>query len=141
MDNKEKNTSGFGLGFTLGAIAAAILLVVLGTKEGRKTARIIIKKIDDYLKGIQENLDLNPDEIMNKAHVLEDETRTKVIEIKDAVIDKVAQIKESASHILKEEKEKLEKLQRINNVQTKGREIAEKIGKKFFSKQGKKNLD
>lgn len=108
---ERRHDSGFWLGFFIGGIIGAILIVVMGTKEGKRVARILKGKIEEYLKDIE----------------------TQVEDKKEVITQKAEEVK-------KEVAQKIEKVvphEKVVEIQEKGRVIAEQIGQKFFSKQGK----
>ncbi len=135
MEKKDNTT--FGVGFIIGALSSAVLITLLGTKEGRKTARLLIDKIDDYLKDVEKNINFDRTEVIEKAEELKEEAISKVEEIKETMLDRFSEVKDDVSKITKLGTSIIEENPKINSVQEKGREIAQRIGQKFFTKQGK----
>ncbi len=108
---ERKRESGFWLGFFLGGVIAAVLMLMMGTKEGKRFAKILKGKIEDYLKDIEMGYE----------------------DKKEIITEKVEQVKEQVAQKIEE----VVPHKKVVEIQEKGRAIAEQIGQNFFTKQGK----
>ncbi|MBI4066469.1 YtxH domain-containing protein, partial [Candidatus Gottesmanbacteria bacterium] len=55
--NNERHDNRFWFGFFIGGLLGAILLFFMGTKEGKKTGKLLEDKGNDLLDELQEKLE------------------------------------------------------------------------------------
>lgn len=113
---RKNNSSGFWVGIFFGAILSAILLVLMGTKEGREFAKKMKKRIEGQLDDLEYE-----------------------IQREGGVIDQAEELKEQALIAASEKsREAAKKVKEVRNkVESKSQDVASKIGNRIFRKQGK----
>lgn len=112
----------FLLGFFLGGILGALIIFFMGTKEGKKTGKILERKGKDFVDELQERLqDLEEqgNVLAKKGEALRDQITEEIIEKKEEITKEVAIKADSA-------------LAQIENIQEKGRQNTANIRKKLF---------
>jgi len=119
----------FLLGFFLGGIIGAIVIFLIGTKEGKKTTKILEEKGRDFVDDLEDRLsDL---EKQGKDLIKQSEA------IKEDVVDTLEDKKET---ITKEATEKLDTaLAHIEALQEHGRETTANLRKRLFKNAPKKH--
>src|SRR5471030_1325085 len=112
----------FLLGFFLGGIIGAIVIFLIGTKEGKKTTKILEEKGRDFVDDLEDRLkDL---ESQGK------ELAKKSEELKEQVVETIEDKKET---ITKETTEKIDTaLAHIEAMQEHGRETTANLRKRLF---------
>jgi gas vesicle protein len=112
----------FLIGFFLGGIIGAITIFLIGTKEGKKTTRVLEKRGKDFIDELQEKID----DIEEQGKMLV----KKGEELKEQVTEQLEEKKEVLS---KETAVRVEKaLAHIEELQEHGRDTTATIRKRFF---------
>lgn len=121
MGEGKGGDSKFWVGFFIGGLLGAIILFFLGTKEGRKTGKMLEEKGQDFLEDFEERLK---------------ELEEKGKDIKDQVVEQMEDKKEQVSA---EAVQKLDTaLAHIEALQEHGRETTADLRKKLFKNIPKK---
>lgn len=130
--NNEKNQPSdvkFWAGFFIGGLLGAIVLFFLGTKDGKKTGRMLEEKGHDLL-----------DDLMEKVDELEKKGKALVREgerVKESVVEK---LEEKGEKLTVETSARLdEALSQIEEIQEKGRESTASLRKKLFKNLPKRS--
>lgn len=120
----------FLLGFFLGGILGAIIIFLIGTKEGKKTTKILEQKGKDFVDDLEEHLvDLEKQgqELVKKSE-----------EIKEQVVETLEEKKET---ITTEATSKLDNaLAHIEALQEHGRETTASLRKRLFKNTPKRRV-
>lgn len=105
----------FFLGFFIGGLIGAVVIFLLGTKEGKKTGRLLEEKGKDIL-----------DDLQDKVGELEKKSKEIKEEVVDRLMDKKEELTQSASERLDDA------LAHIEKMQEQGRETTAQLRKNFF---------
>lgn len=118
----------FLLGFFLGGIIGAITIFLIGTKEGRKTTKILQQKGADFVDELQdklEDLEEQGKEIVKKGEALKEKVSEQIQEKKEVMThEAIKQVDSALSH--------------IEELQERGRETTANIRKKLFKNTPKR---
>jgi gas vesicle protein len=129
MSETKNNEGKFLLGFFIGGLIGAIIIVFLGTKEGKKAGKILRDRGQDFLDQLDDKID----------------------SFQQKGIDLVAQGEELKQQVLEEFEEKKETLSvaaaerlddalaHIEQMQERGRESTASLRSKLFKNLPKKN--
>lgn len=128
MKMKEKNMSEnnnhdgkFLFGFFIGGLIGALIIFFLGTKEGKKTGRILETKGKDLIDDLEEKLDL----LQEKGKELVRQGEEMKEKVMDSIGDKKDEVTEAAA-------EKIDvALAHIQEMQQKGAETTATLRKQF----------
>lgn len=118
----------FILGFFLGGIIGAITIFLIGTKEGKKTTKILQQRGSDFVDELQDKLnDLEEQgkELIKKGEALKEKVAEQIQEKKDEMSTETAKRVDSA-------------LSHIEDLQERGRQTTANIRKKLFKNIPKK---
>ena len=111
----------FWFGFFLGGLLGAIVLFFVGTKEGKKTGKLLQNKGEDIIDDIQDRLE----DLKKKGRELAEQGQ----ELKDQVI---GGIEDKKDQLTKDVTEKIDTaLAHIEEIQEHGRETTASIRKAF----------
>lgn len=105
----------FFLGFFIGGLIGAVVIFLLGTKEGKKTGRLLEEKGKDIL-----------DDLQDKVGELEKKSKEIKEEVVDRLMDKKEELTQSASERLDDA------LAHIEKMQEQGRETTAQLRKNLF---------
>lgn len=118
----------FLLGFFLGGIIGAITIFLIGTKEGRKTTKILQQKGADFVDELQdklEDLEEQGKELVKKGEALKEKVSEQIQEKKEVMThEAIKQVDSALSH--------------IEELQERGRETTANIRKKLFKNTPKR---
>jgi len=115
--------SKFLLGFFIGGLIGAVVIFFLGTKEGKKTGKLIEKKGKEALEDIEDRVE----DLKEKGKELIE----KGEEIKDEVIE---QIKDKTDEVSTDATKRLDKaLEKLEDVQKSSLHTTSKIRKHFVN--------
>lgn len=125
---KEKNMSEnnnhdgkFLFGFFIGGLIGALIIFFLGTKEGKKTGRMLETKGKDLIDDLEEKLDL----LQEKGKELVRQGEEMKEKVMDSIGDKKDEVTEAAA-------EKIDvALAHIQEMQQKGAETTATLRKQF----------
>jgi len=126
MNNEKKGN--FWPGFFLGGLLGALLIFLLGTREGKKVA----KKIMDQGELFEEEIEEKISKLQEKGEVLLSEAQG----MKDRVIKEVEEGKKNVSQDLVVKMDKA--LTHLEDLQKKGVTLTFDLHHKYFRKNGKK---
>jgi gas vesicle protein len=125
MNDQNSNKQGdsrFFLGFFIGGLIGAVIIFLLGTKEGKKTGKILEERGKDLLDDLHEQIkDL---EKKGEALVKQGE------EIKEEVVDRILEKKEDLTVTATERLD--DALSHIEKMQEQSRETTAEIRKRLF---------
>ncbi|MCL4360662.1 YtxH domain-containing protein [Patescibacteria group bacterium] len=128
MSEESRHDGRFWVGFFIGGLLGAITLFFLGTKEGKKTGKLLEKKSEDFIDGLESRLD----ELEKKGKELAkqgEEIKTQVI---DTIEDKKEELTDGATESLDTA------LANIEAIQERGRKTTAEIRKRLFKNLPKK---
>jgi gas vesicle protein len=126
--NNDRPDGKFVLGMFLGGIIGAGIIFFVGTKEGKRTAKLIQKKGKEVVDDLEERVE----ELEEKGKELLEQGE----EIKDRVIDKM---KDTAGDVSEEASERLDKaLEKLEDVQKGSLQTTTSIRKHFVNLPKKK---
>lgn len=121
MSHNEQPDGRFLMGFFLGGIIGALIIFFLGTKEGKKTSKLLERKGKDFLDELQEkveDLESHGKELVQKGE-----------ELKEKVVEEIEEKKEK---LTEEASEKIDTaLAHIEKIQERGRQTTASLRKKF----------
>lgn len=121
MSEERKNEGKFWLGFFIGGLIGAIVIVFMGTKEGKKTGKLLEEKGKDALDLLQEKLA----ELEQKGKELEEQVIEKLEDTKEVLAEKTSEkLDETLSH--------------IEAIQERGRETTANLRHRLFKNLPKK---
>lgn len=128
MSDNHHPDGRFLLGFFLGGILGALTIFFLGTKEGKKTGKILEEKGRDFIDELQdriEDLETQGKELVKKGEAL-----------KEKVIEQMEEKKETITHeaVVKADSA----LAHIEALQEHGRETTSSLRKRLFKNAPKK---
>lgn len=128
MSDRNRNTTKFWIGVFIGGLIGAIIIVLLGTKEGKKSR----KELEDKGKELLDDLTAKLTEIENQGRDLIERGE----EIKRHI---ETNFEEKKDHLTEEATEKLDRaLARVEEMQEKGREETANLRKRLFKNIPKK---
>lgn len=122
MNEHDHHDAKFWFGFFIGGLLGALVLFFLGTKEGRKTGKLLERKTKDVL-----------DSLEDKLADLEDKGREIVKQgeaIKDEVLETIEDKKEKLTEDMTEKLDTA--LAQIEELQEKGRVTTATLRKRLF---------
>lgn len=128
MMNKNSPDTKFLFGFFLGGILGALIIFFLGTKEGKKTGKLLESKGKDFIDELQDRLDeleIQGKQLAKKGEELKDQIAVQVEDKKQVISHDTAVQVDSA-------------LAQIEEIQEKGRLTTANIRKKYFKNTPKK---
>lgn len=122
MSEQKGTDMKFLIGFFLGGIIGAITIFLIGTKEGKKTTKILEQKGRDFVDELQDKID----DIEQQGKVL--------VKKGEALKEQVAeQLEERKDTLTKEAAVRVDKaLAHIEELQEQGRETTSHIRKRLF---------
>jgi len=126
-DCKCKKSPIFWGGFFLGGIIGAVVIFLLGTKEGKKVAGEIVDKAEEYEEELEKKvarLEKKGEEIVAEAE-----------KIKEKVMKDVEKGKKVASEQMLDQLDGT--LSKIEGLQKKGVALTEEVHRRYFKKNGK----
>ncbi len=126
--SEERHDNKFWFGFFIGGLIGAAIIVLLGTKEGKKIEQLLEKKGKEALDDLEEKVeDLKEkgEELIQKGEIL-----------KDQVIDQVIEKKEELTEIATEKFD--ETLSHIESIQQHGLQNTQKLRRAFKNLPKKK---
>lgn len=127
MENKNKGNL-FWMGFFLGGLFGAFIILLLGTREGKKFASRLLEKGELF----EDDLEQKISQIEKKG----EELLEHVENVKEKVVQEVEEGKQTVSDSLISRMD--ETLTKIENIQKKGAKLTEDVHKRFFRRNGKK---
>lgn len=128
--SESKNSEGkFLLGFFIGGLIGAIIIVFLGTKEGKKAGKILRDRGQDFLDQLDDKIDTFQQKGIDLVAQGE--------ELKQQVIDEFEEKKETLSIAAAERLD--DALAHIEQMQERGRESTASLRSKLFRNLPKKN--
>ncbi|MBI5449190.1 YtxH domain-containing protein [Candidatus Gottesmanbacteria bacterium] len=128
MSDAKRTDGKFLLGFFIGGLIGALTIFFLGTKEGKKTGKLIREKGEDIIDDVQEKIG----ELENKGKELVREGESIKEKMLDSLEDKKDEITGNAA-------EKLESaLAHIEALQEHGRQTTANLRKRIFKNLPKK---
>jgi gas vesicle protein len=126
--SEERPDGRFLLGFFIGGLIGAVIIFLLGTKEGKKAGKLIERKGKETLDDIEERLE----EMEEKGKELIEKGEA----IKDQVIER---IEDKTHDVSKDVTERLDKaLEKLEDVQRGSLQTTAKIRKHFVNLPKKK---
>lgn len=120
-ENKGGTPSGFLFGLFLGGLLGAVTLFFLGTKEGKKTGKLLEAKTKDFLDELEDKIDdmeAKGKELAKQGEKIKADVLEKIEDRKEEFTVDAAQKLDSA-------------LAHIEAIQDKSRETTAEIRKKF----------
>ena len=126
--NEERHDNRFWFGFFIGGLIGAAIIVLLGTKEGKKIEKMLEKKGKDALEDLEEKVeDLKEkgEELIQKGEV-----------IKDQVVEQIIEKKEELTEVATEKLDKT--LSHIESLQQQGLHNTQKLRRAFKNDPKKK---
>lgn len=119
--NRDHIDGKFTFGFFIGGLLGAIIIFLLGTKEGKKTGIAIGEKGSELIDEVMDKittLEKRGKELLAEGEALKDHVADQIIEKKEELTGDVTQKLDSA-------------LAKIEAIQERGRETTASIRKKF----------
>jgi gas vesicle protein len=127
-EHEHQHGSKFFIGLLLGGIAAAGAFYLFGTKDGKKTRKIMEEKSKEVLDDLHDKLE----EIEEQGRTLKDRGE----KLKEHI---ERQIEEKKDYLTHEASERLDQtLKRVEELQEKGREETSNLRKRLFRNLPKK---
>lgn len=126
--NREKGGGNFWMGFFFGGLLGALLIMLFGTKEGKKIAAKLVQKSEFF-----------EDELEEKIYALQEKGEalvTQAQEVKDRVTQEIEDGKKTVSQHLATKMD--ETLTKIEDIQKKGVSLTQDVHHHYFKKNGKK---
>ncbi|MFH0863489.1 MAG: hypothetical protein V1858_00155 [Candidatus Gottesmanbacteria bacterium] len=121
MSEDNKDSNGFWLGLLIGGFLGAAMLMLAGSKEGKKIIEQLLEKGENLGEELQEKLE---------------DSGQKINEVKEATTTKINEVKEQVGN---ETIERLDNaLAKLEEVQGQAQDATEKIRKRFFTQSGRK---
>lgn len=120
---------GFWLGFFIGGLLGAVILFFLGTKEGKRTGRLLESRTKDFLGELEGKIDEMEEkgkELARQGEQIKADVLEKIEEKKEVLTSGATQKLDSA-------------LAHIEAIQEKGVETTAEIRKKLFKNIPKKS--
>ncbi len=129
MNESKHSDIKFWVGFFIGGLIGAVILFLVGTKEGKKTGKLLEEKGQDFLDELEDRLA----ELEKKGKDLVKQGE----DIKEQVVGQLEDKKDDVSH---EVVKKLDTaLAHIEALQEHGRETTADLRKKLFKNLPKKS--
>lgn len=125
----EKRDTKFWVGFFIGGLIGAVVLFLMGTKEGKKTKKLLTERGKDFLDDVEDKLG----ELEKKGKELAKEGEV----IKDQVLENLEEKKEVLSEGATEKLDSA--LAHIEKLQEQGLETTATLRKKLFKNIPKKS--
>lgn len=128
MSERQHPDPKFLFGFFIGGIIGALIIFFLGTKEGKKTGKLLEEKGKDFLDELQEKiqeLESQGKDLVKKGEALREQVVERLEEKKEQITQEAAQKIDSA-------------LANIESLQERGLETTATIRKRFFKNIPKK---
>ncbi len=129
MSDSAHHDTKFWIGFFVGGLLGAVILFFMGTKEGKKTGKLIEQKSQDFLDDFEERLkDLEEKgkDLARRGEALKEEAIVQLEDKKEEVSQEAVQKLDSA-------------LAHIEALQEHGRETTADLRKKLFKNIPKKS--
>lgn len=127
--SENKGGGGFWIGFFIGGLLGAVTLFFLGTKEGKKTGKLLESKTKDFLEELEDKIE--DMEIKGKELARQSE------QIKESVLEKLEDKRETLTEGATQKLDSA--LAHIESIQEKGVETTSEIRKKLFKNIPKKS--
>lgn len=128
MSDNNNSDSKFLFGFFIGGLIGALIIFFLGTKEGKKTGKLLESKGKDLIDELEEKLD----ELQNKGKELVRQGEVMKEKVMETIGDKKDDVTEAAA-------EKIDiALAHIQEMQQKGAETTATLRKQFKNLPKKK---
>jgi len=119
MNNEHKDNR-FWFGFFIGGLIGAAIIVLLGTKEGKKIEKLLEKKGKDVLEDLGEKVDdlkEKREELIEKGEVLKDQVVEQIIEKKEELTEVATEkLDETLSHIESIQQQGLQNTQKLRRA-------------------------
>ena len=119
MNNEHKDNR-FWFGFFIGGLIGAAIIVLLGTKEGKKIKKLLEKKGKDVLEDLGEKVDdlkEKREELIEKGEVLKDQVVEQIIEKKEELTEVATEkLDETLSHIESIQQQGLQNTQKLHRA-------------------------
>lgn len=129
MTDTDNSNGKFLAGLFVGGLIGAGIIAVLGTKEGKKTAKLLEEKGKDALELLQdklEEIEKKGKELVKEGQALEQQMIEKLGDEKEVIVEKVAErLDDTLAH--------------IEAIQERGRETTANIRKRFFKNLPKRS--
>ncbi|MBI2405351.1 YtxH domain-containing protein [Candidatus Gottesmanbacteria bacterium] len=129
MSEGSNRDTKFWIGFFIGGLLGAIILFFLGTKEGKKTGKMLEEKGQDFLDELEDRLA----DLEKKGRDLAKQGEA----LKEEVIEQVEDKKDEVSHGVVKKLDSA--LAHIEALQEHGRETTADLRKKLFKNTPKKS--
>lgn len=129
MSENRSPGGGFWIGFFIGGLLGAVTLFFLGTKEGKKTGKLLESKTKDFLEELEgkvEEMEAKGKELAKQGEQLKDSVLEKLEDKRETLTEDATQKLDSA-------------LAHIESIQEKGMETTSEIRKKLFKNIPKKS--
>ncbi|MCL4200078.1 YtxH domain-containing protein [Patescibacteria group bacterium] len=128
MSDNNNSDGKFLFGFFIGGLIGALIIFFLGTKEGKKTGKLLESKGKDLIDELEEKLD----ELQNKGKELVRQGEVMKEKVMETIGDKKDDVTEAAA-------EKIDiALAHIQEMQQKGAETTATLRKQFKNLPKKK---
>ncbi len=128
--NNDHRDNRFWFGFFIGGLLGAILLFFMGTKEGKKTGKVLEEKGKDLLEELQdklEEMEKRGKELVKQGEVL-----------KEQVVDEIKEKKEDLGDVAAEKLDTA--LAQIEKLQEQSVETTKHIRQRFFKNIPKRKV-
>lgn len=125
--DQEKSSGNFWVGFLLGGFIGATIIVLMGTKEGKKVAEKLLEK--------GELLEEDLEEKIAKLQEKGEELLAEAEEVKEKAMEKIDEKKETLGELMVEKMDQA--LTNIENLQKKGVEVTQQVHHQYFKKDGR----
>lgn len=127
MNNEKQGSGNFWIGFFLGGIVGALIIFLMGTREGKKLADKLLEQAELYEEELEEKVAA----IQKKGEELLSEVR----DVKEKVVKRVEEGKSAATDTLVTKMDHA--LTKIEDIQKKGVALTEEMHHHYFKKNGK----
>jgi gas vesicle protein len=119
MNNEHKDNK-FWFGFFIGGLIGAGIIVLLGTKEGKKIEKLLEKKGKEALGDLEEKVeDLKEkgEELIQKGEVIKDQVVEQIIEKKEELTEVATEkLEDTLSHIESIQQQGLQNTQKLRRA-------------------------
>ncbi len=133
---KKNNKSPFALGFILGSLIGAILIVFIRTKKGKKIAFEYLHKLEKLFDKIENSAVNRSSDLVKEASYIKDKTGEKLSKVKKETIELKEKILSSGSNGVSSLEQQGQN--QLKNFAKSTKEVADKVTNNLFSRQGKK---